>query len=129
MRDYGKKPTWVDYKGRTWPVVTSGRRLKFKYPSHAALREHVFARDEFKCCRCGACALHVPHNWDGSETLFTNTKVSSGFPDMLIVDHVLTLSAGGKSEITNLQTLCETCNKSKQREDKAAIRDYVARVQ
>ena len=129
MRDYGIKPTWTDYKGRTWPVVTSNRRLKFKYPSHAALREHVFARDGFKCCRCSACAINVPAGWNGRETLFTNTKVSSGYPDMLVVDHVLTLKAGGVNVIANFQTLCETCNKSKQREDKAAARAYKARVQ
>lgn len=129
MRDYGTKSTWTDYKGRTWPVVNSNRRLKFKYPSHAALREHVFARDGFKCCRCDASAINVPAGWDGRETLFTNTKVSSGYPDMLVVDHVLTLKAGGLNVIANFQTLCETCNKSKQREDKAAARAYKARVQ
>lgn len=118
MRDYGA--TWTDYKGRAWPVVKSSRRLKFKYPSHAALREHVFATDGFKCCRCEARALAVPEGWSGSTTLFTNTTVSSGYPDMLIVDHIVTLKAGGANQISNFQTLCETCNKRKQREDIAA---------
>lgn len=123
MRDYGV--TWTDYKGRTWPVVSSSRRLKFKYPSHAALREHVFTADGFKCRRCDAKASFVPNGWDGRSTLFTDTKVSSGFPDMLIVDHVLTLKAGGANVVGNFQTLCETCNKRKQREDKAATFAFI----
>ncbi len=50
----------------------------------------------------------------------------SGWPDVLIVDHVLTLRAGGKSVIENLQTLCETCNRRKQKTDIADARAYVA---
>ena len=122
MRDYGKfGPTWTDYMGRQWPIITSKRRLKFKYPAHAALRAHVFYRDDFKCVRCQAAAVNVPFTYDGAETLQTNTRVSSGYPDILVVDHVLTLKAGGVNAIENFQTLCETCNKSKQREDRAAI--------
>lgn len=33
---------------------------------------------------------------------------------------LLTLPTGGLSVVDNLQTLCETCNKRKQREDRAA---------
>lgn len=127
MRDYDKvsENVWTDYKGRVWPVVTSVRRLKFKYPAHAALREHIYVRDGFKCCRCCAVAVSVPEGWDGRSTLFTNTQVSSGYADMLILDHVLTLKAGGRNEISNFQTLCETCNKRKQKEDKKAAAEYV----
>lgn len=128
MRDYGKAgaSTWTDYKGRVWPVVTSVRRLKFKYPAHAALREHIYVRDGFKCCRCCAVAVSVPEGWDGKSTLFTNTKVSSGYPDMLILDHMLTLKAGGKNVLSNFQTLCETCNRRKQKEDIAAANNFKA---
>jgi 5-methylcytosine-specific restriction endonuclease McrA len=31
----------------------------------------------------------------------------------LVVDHVVALSAGGSDELTNLQTLCWTCNSRK----------------
>lgn len=129
MRDYAKKPTWTDYKGRVWPVVGSKRRLKFNYPSHAALREHVFVQDGFSCRRCGARAVEVPDGWAGVQTLFTNTKVRSGYADILVLDHVLTLKAGGRNEVSNFQTLCESCNKSKQREDIADARAYRMRAQ
>jgi len=130
MRDYGKvsAATWVDYKGRTWPVIASTKRLKFKYPAHAALREHVFNRDGFECQRCPARAASVPAGWSGECTLVTDTRVGSGYPDVLILDHVLTLRAGGLSVISNLQTLCETCNKKKTKEDVVAANAYRGRA-
>lgn len=115
------RETWTDYRGLAWPVVTSTRRLKFKYPAHAALRAHVFRRDGFRCCRCEAVAVGVPADYDGRATLFTNTTVCSGWPDMLVLDHVLTLRAGGRNVVGNFQTLCETCNRRKQREDRANV--------
>lgn len=118
---------WTDWEGRSWPVVQSRRRLNFKYPAHAALRAHVFRRDNFSCRRCGAMAIDVPSDYDGRVALFTNTfvkykKLRRCYPDVLIVDHVLTLAAGGRSHIDNLQSLCETCNKKKLPEDLAAAR-------
>lgn len=126
MRDYGKvKKTWTDHLGRTWPVSTSPRRPKYKYPSHAAMRAYVFHMDGYKCCRCDAKAASVPSNYDGHSALFTDTLQKNGYPDLLIVDHILTLKAGGKNEVGNMQTLCETCNKRKQKEDKAATLRYL----
>lgn len=115
---------WTDHKGQIWPVVRSSRRLKFKYPAHAALRAYVFVRDGFTCVRCGVQAVDVPADYDGFEALRTNSKLSSGWPDMLVADHILTLRAGGTSTISNMQTLCETCNKRKQKEDRAAFEAY-----
>lgn len=123
MRDYAKiVPTfWTDHRGQQWPVILSSRRLKFKYPAHAALRAHVFHRDGYRCVRCGAQGIDLPIEFTGRDTLFTNTLARSGRPDVLVLDHVLTLPAGGRSTIENLQTLCDTCNKRKQPEDKAAV--------
>jgi 5-methylcytosine-specific restriction endonuclease McrA len=123
MRDYSRSPsgTWVDHKGQVWPIIISKRRLKFSYPAHAALRAFVFHRDGYQCIRCPAKASVIPENYDGTETLFTDTLVNGGHRDVLIVDHILTLKAGGINAVENFQTLCETCNKRKQREDKAAV--------
>lgn len=43
MCDYAKisPQFWTDHNGKTWPVVTFCRRLKFKCPLHAALRAFV----------------------------------------------------------------------------------------
>lgn len=122
MREYGKVHTsfWTDHNGRQWRLVNSRRRLKFSIPCHAALRAFVFQRDGFRCCRCEAHAVEVPDHYDGRKTLRTNTRTGGGWPDVLVLDHVLTLAAGGLSHPNNLQTLCETCNRRKQREDIAA---------
>lgn len=126
MRDYGKVHTsfWTDCFGKQWPLIKSKRRLKYKYPLHAAIRKHVFHTDNYQCRNCGDKAINIPKNWDGKSTLQTNKILKSGFRDMLVVDHILTLKAGGKNEISNFQTLCETCNKAKIKQDKSMALQY-----
>lgn len=116
--------TWTDFRGQAWKVTTMRGRLKFRIPCHAALRAHIFHCDGFKCRRCEAKAAFIPANYDGRETLRTDTFVGDGWPDILILDHVTTLKAGGRNVVENLQTLCETCNKRKIREDVAAASEY-----
>jgi len=55
----------------------------------------------------------------------TDTFTDPRWRDCLVLDHILTLKAGGKSAVWNLQTLCFTCNRRKQREDKRAIAAYL----
>ena len=126
MRDYGvvSPKFWTDFRGQRWRVSTSHRRLKFAYPAHAALRAHVFHRDDFRCRQCGAEAVDVPANYDGRNCLWTNTRLKDGWRDVLILDHILTLKAGGRNVVENLQALCETCNKRKQKYDRAMTAAY-----
>lgn len=56
------------------------------------LRYDILKRDNFKCVICGMSAQ------DGVK---------------LHVDHIVPVSKGGKSEVNNLQTLCERCNLGK----------------
>lgn len=56
------------------------------------LRHKVFQRDEYKCRDCGA------HKDEGVT---------------LEIDHIIPVSKGGTDNITNLQTLCKTCNRAK----------------
>lgn len=120
---------WTDFQGRSWPVVQSPRRLKFSYPAHAALRAHVHHRDGFSCVRCGLAAKVIPANYDGRNAVATTRSGTLGFPVLLVVDHMLTLRAGGRSVVANLQTLCETCNLKKQKEDRAAAALYFGGAQ
>lgn len=53
------------------------------------LRYDIFKRDNFRCQICGSNASD-------------NVK--------LHVDHIIPISKGGKTEYSNLQTLCERCN-------------------
>ena len=57
-----------------------------------SLRYDVLRRDNFRCQLCGSSAK------DGVK---------------LHVDHILPVSKGGKTEISNLRTLCERCNLGK----------------
>lgn len=56
------------------------------------LRYTVLKRDNFRCCLCGASAQ------DGAT---------------LHVDHIFPVSKGGKTELSNLRTLCDQCNLGK----------------
>lgn len=57
-----------------------------------SLRYDVLKRDGFRCQICGATAK------DGYK---------------LHVDHIVPVSKGGKTELSNLRTLCERCNMGK----------------
>lgn len=57
-----------------------------------SLRYDVFKRDGFKCCICGATAK------EGAK---------------LHVDHIIPVSKGGKMVMSNLQILCDRCNRGK----------------
>jgi hypothetical protein len=57
-----------------------------------SLRYDVLRRDNFTCQICGSSAK------DGVR---------------LEVDHIVPVSKGGKTEMSNLQTLCERCNRGK----------------
>lgn len=114
------RESWVDHQGNVWPILQSRRPLRFKNPAHAALRAFVFHRDGYQCRRCKAKAVGVPEHYSGRYALYTDTRTGSGTQDVLVLDHILTLRAEGLSVPGNLQSLCETCNRRKQREDKAA---------
>jgi len=57
-----------------------------------SLRYDVLKRDHFRCCICGTSKD------DGAK---------------LHVDHIIPVSRGGKTVMSNLQTLCERCNLGK----------------
>lgn len=60
-------------------------------PIPPEVRNYVYQRDKYQCQSCGKTS--------------TETNLS--------IDHIFPLSRGGKNDISNLQTLCLTCNKSK----------------
>jgi 5-methylcytosine-specific restriction enzyme A len=63
-----------------------------------AVRKYVLDRDHYQCQSCGT------------------TQQESA----LEIDHIIALAAGGTNDISNLQTLCKTCNnrKGKQFDDR-----------
>ncbi len=55
------------------------------------VRKYVFQRDKYQCQSCGKA---------NDETNLT-------------IDHIIPLARGGQNDISNLQTLCFTCNLQK----------------
>jgi len=58
------------------------------------LREAIKKRDNYTCCKCGNSIYNEPNL-------------------LLEVDHIIPVSKGGKTEASNLQTLCWRCNRIK----------------
>lgn len=58
------------------------------------LRESVKKRDQYTCCMCGNSIAKEPNL-------------------LLEIDHIIPVSKGGETVLTNLQTLCWKCNRSK----------------
>lgn len=58
------------------------------------LREAIKKRDNYTCCMCGNSVYNEPNL-------------------LLEVDHIIPISKGGKTEASNLQTLCWRCNRAK----------------
>ena len=56
-----------------------------------AVRSYVFERDNYQCQSCGK----------------TNEQTE------LNIDHIIPLAKGGSNDISNLQTLCRSCNQKK----------------
>ncbi|CAA9284461.1 HNH endonuclease family protein [uncultured Coleofasciculus sp.] len=55
------------------------------------VRKYVFGRDKYQCQSCGQSNLETS----------------------LTVDHIIPLALGGQNDISNLQTLCFSCNQRK----------------
>lgn len=58
------------------------------------LREAIKKRDNYTCCLCGNSVYNEPNL-------------------LLEVDHIIPIAKGGKTEASNLQTLCWRCNRQK----------------
>jgi len=106
--------TWVDHNGVEWPLPSPTQRLQCRTRSNAALRAFVHHRDNYTCKRCGFAAP-PPVNYTGRYALNHGDRP-------LVIDHVLTLAAGGTTHPDNLQTLCDPCNASKGGTDDARAR-------
>ena len=78
--------SWLN--GKTYEVTSKMERSIM----NDSIRYNVLKRDNFTCVLCGATSK------DGAK---------------LQVDHIIPVSKGGKTVMSNLQTLCDRCNKGK----------------
>lgn len=63
------------------------KRIKFP----PKVRQYVFERDGYQCKSCGKTNLEA----------------------RLEVDHIIAIAMGGTNDLSNLQTLCQRCNRQK----------------
>jgi 5-methylcytosine-specific restriction endonuclease McrA len=77
-------------------------------------RLEVYRRDEFACRHCG-WTTPVPEGYDGRYALGETYQKPNGHWGcrLLELDHVVPYIRGGKFEVSNLQTLCNSCNARK----------------
>ncbi|WP_414552029.1 HNH endonuclease [Anabaena sp. CCY 0017] len=62
-----------------------------RIPIPPSVRKYVFERDKYQCQSCG------------------KTKLETN----LTIDHIIPLARGGQNDMSNLHTLCFTCNQQK----------------
>ncbi len=62
-----------------------------RIPIPPEVRKYVFERDRYQCQSC------------------SKTKLEA----QLSIDHIIPLARGGQNDISNLQTLCISCNQQK----------------
>ncbi|AKG24294.1 HNH endonuclease [Calothrix sp. 336/3] len=62
-----------------------------RIPIPKEVRQYVLQRDQYQCQSCGK-----------KET-----------ESQLTIDHIIPLARGGQNDMSNLQTLCLTCNQRK----------------
>lgn len=85
---------FINYANENYiPSSKENHKANSRDPS-LKLRYQVLKRDNFSCVQCGA-------------------SPAKGHVAELHIDHIKAWSNGGKTEITNLQTLCEKCNLGK----------------
>lgn len=85
---------YSDELTRQWEGAPEGEEKPRRQRDNISprLRASVLERDGFKCRRCGCGA-----DQDA----------------VLVIDHIVPVARGGKSDIENLQTLCFDCNAGK----------------
>jgi len=88
-------------------------KYRRKNPIRYALYEHIRRTRKTR-----AGGSFTPEQWTVLCTLHHNLCISCGKKRKLTPDHVVPVSKGGTSDISNIQPLCGPCNSSKGSKEK-----------
>lgn len=78
----------INYVNHISKLNAKPRKLASIFISNKKIRRFIFKRDDYKCLSCGG----------------TNN---------LSIDHINPVNRGGENKLSNLQTLCKSCNSKK----------------
>ena len=82
---------------------------------HQLLKEMTFKRDNFTCVKCGHIGKKGNYGCGGVHI-------------DLVADHIIPLTLAGRNELSNMQTLCLSCNKIKNAKDQSDIARFKREV-
>jgi 5-methylcytosine-specific restriction endonuclease McrA len=73
-----------------------------RIPIPKEVRKYIFQRDRYTCKSCGKTDLET----------------------QLSIDHIIPLASGGSNDMSNLHTLCISCNRQKSDQNDPRFRRY-----
>jgi len=87
-----------------WPYKNYECAMTWRifWQSTAAFKKAVMIRDNFTCQLCGTVCV-------------AENKHGVKIPELgkIEIDHIVPVAKGGNADLSNLQTLCKKCNRSK----------------
>lgn len=112
------------------PEANPEKRRRRQRQHYRENKERYYcAGSKRKARKLGNGGSHCPEAWRQLKELFGNRCLCCGKEVKLTKDHVIPITRGGTDDITNIQPLCMTCNKSKHVADADfRTRDKVALV-
>ncbi len=82
------KHDYDNYYKRIELIRVEPRKIAQRFIGRKNVRQFIFSRDGFKCLCCGS-------------------------KNNLTIDHISPINFGGENKLSNLQTLCKSCNSRK----------------
>ena len=76
------------------------------------IRKNVYQWDDFKCRACG-WSPEIPSMDKWVKASYSGKRTIKGNSRYLTLDHIIPKSKGGRFVTSNLQTMCNVCNKAK----------------
>lgn len=103
--------------GEVWELMNKNAFLHYEYdsstiPIRLGTRRLECLRNSQVCCKCGLEGTHfVIEKFVADRGLHLNMYADNGC--LMTQDHKVPRSRGGGSDLSNLQTMCATCNQLK----------------